>query len=141
MATVYLGLGSNLGDRQLYIRSAIHLLNKNRVAVKNISSMIETDPEGGPPQGKFLNTVVKARTSLSPRDLLILAKSIETFLGRKPSVSNGPRPIDIDILLYDQISLSSPQLVIPHPRMRERAFVLKPLQEIAPRLVSQLFQN
>jgi 2-amino-4-hydroxy-6-hydroxymethyldihydropteridine diphosphokinase len=139
MAMVYLGIGSNQGDRRYYITEAISCLNKNGVSVLKVSSIIETDPVGGPPgQGKFLNAAVEARTELSPEELLVCVKSIERQLGRTETVRNGPRPIDLDVLLYDRLTIRNPQLTIPHPRMREREFVMRPLKEIAPRIVEGL---
>ena len=130
--TIYLALGSNMGDRKRNIDLALRKLEGIGVKIEKISSLIETDPAGGPPQGKYLNAVLRATTELSPEKLLIKTKVIEQKLGRTPTVRNGPRPIDIDILLYDDIALSTPELTIPHPRMRERDFVMNPLSEIAP---------
>ncbi len=138
MATIFLGLGSNIGDREGYIRRAIKKLEENSVAVQKTSSIIETDPVGGPQQGKFLNAVIKADTDLPPKDLLTLLKNIEKQLGRQKTVVNGPREIDLDILLYDEINMQTPQLTIPHPRMLERAFVMDPLREIEPVLAQKL---
>ncbi len=136
MAVIYLGIGSNLGNREKNILSAINLLNTNAVKVLKRSNLIETLPVGGPAnQGNFLNGVLKASTNLAPEELLTLLKQIEEKLGRIKTICNGPRPIDIDILLYDQIQLQTPQLTIPHPRMFERDFVLKPLEEIAPHIL------
>jgi 2-amino-4-hydroxy-6-hydroxymethyldihydropteridine diphosphokinase len=130
--TIYLALGSNMGDRKRNIDLALRKLEGIGVKIEKISSLIETDPAGGPPQGKYLNAVLRATTELSPEKLLIKTKVIEQKLGRTPTVRNGPRPIDIDILLYDDIAFSTPELTIPHPRMRERDFVMNPLSEIAP---------
>ncbi len=130
MAIVYLGIGSNMGERRRFIDQAFSLLAKEGVEVLLRSSLIETDPVGGLPQGRFLNGVVKARTDWPPEELLKRLKAIERRLGRKPTVRNGPRPIDLDILLYDDLTIRLPHLVIPHPRMHERAFVLIPLYEI-----------
>ncbi len=130
MAIVYLGIGSNMGQRRRFIDQALSLLAEEGVEVLLRSSLIETDPVGGPPQERFLNGVVKARTDWPPEELLRRLKAVEQRLGRKPTVRNGPRPIDLDILLYDNLIVRLPHLTIPHPRMHERAFVLKPLQEI-----------
>ncbi len=132
MAIVYLGLGSNMGDRQQYIRSALDALRQSGISIDKTSTIIETEPQGGPPQGNYLNAVCESRTDLTPEELLSAVKSIERRLGRRKNVVNGPREIDIDILLYDQLRWSSLNLTIPHPRMRHRAFVLEPLKEIAP---------
>lgn len=134
MATVYLGLGSNLGDREGNIRNALRLLKKN-FSIEKISSIIETDPVGFLDQEKFLNAVLKGKTQLSPLDLLLQIQSIEEKLGRIKTVRNGPRTIDIDILLYDQEKISTPHLTIPHPRMWERDFVVRLLKEIEPNVV------
>ncbi|MDM7999729.1 MAG: 2-amino-4-hydroxy-6-hydroxymethyldihydropteridine diphosphokinase [Dehalococcoidia bacterium] len=133
---VYIGLGSNLGDRHQNLARAVDLLAQNRkVKVVETSSLYVTEPVGRTDQPVFLNAVCHLRTSLSPEDLLGLAKEIETAMGRKPSFVNGPRPIDIDILFYGNMVINIPHLVIPHPRVQERAFVLVPLAEIAPDLV------
>ncbi|HQO58054.1 MAG TPA: 2-amino-4-hydroxy-6-hydroxymethyldihydropteridine diphosphokinase [Candidatus Omnitrophota bacterium] len=138
MATVFLALGSNVGDREKAIRQALQALEGEGINIVLISSLIETKPEGGPPQGKFLNSVIQVETGLLPEELLICIKTIEQALGRTPSVRNGPRVIDIDILLYDDIEWHSPRLDIPHPRMKSRPFVMIPLAEIAPDLARRL---
>ena len=130
MPIVYLGLGSNLGDRARNIHEAVRLLNEAGIMAIKLSSIIETDPVGGPPQGLFLNAVLKARTDLAPEALLKTAHAVEAALGRVRTVKDGPRTIDIDILLYDDLTLNTPELVIPHPRMKERAFVMRPLNEV-----------
>lgn len=137
LAIAYLGLGSNLGDRVSYIMSAVALLKQKGALVLKRSTVIETDPVGGPPQNKFLNAVVKISTELSPLELFSLCQSIERELGRVRDVVNGPRTIDLDILLYDRLTIDTPQLKIPHPRMFERAFVLEPLREIEPGLLEE----
>ena len=134
MATVYLALGSNVGDRHSSIQRAVEALNAAGIHVERVSTIIETEPMGGPVQGKFLNAVLKARTELSPELLHSQTRRIEKELGRVHREVNGPREIDIDILLYGHITLSFPGLTIPHPRMLERAFVMGPLKEIAPEL-------
>ncbi len=130
MSIVCLGLGSNLGDRAKNIQDSLGLLNKSGVKVLKVSTIIETDPVGGPPQGFFLNAAVKAETDLSPRELLKVIHQIEALLGRVRGIKDGPRTIDIDILTYDDIRFNEPDLVIPHPRMNERDFVMRPLKEI-----------
>ena len=132
MATVYLGLGSNMGEREQSLALAVKELNDSGIKIVRLSRVYETDPIGGPQQEKFLNTVVKAKCELSPLDLLQATQTIEQKLGRVRTVKNGPRTIDIDILLYDQLKMQLPQLTIPHPRMMERDFVLTPLKEIEP---------
>ena len=140
MAIVYLGIGSNLGNRRKNIETAIRLLRKNRVNVLKISTLIETDPVGGPKdQRKFLNGALKGETEIAPEELLSCLKKIEHHLGRTKTVRNGPRPIDLDILLYNHREVQTPQLTIPHPRMLERDFVMQPLKEIDPELVKELF--
>lgn len=138
LAIAYLGLGSNLGDRVSCIMSAVASLQEKGALVLKRSAIIETDPVGGPPQDKFLNAVVKIETKLSPGELLSTCQVIERQLGRVRNVLNGPRTIDLDILLYDCLTIDTPQLKIPHPRMLERTFVLEPLKEIEPGLAEEL---
>jgi len=133
VATVYLSLGSNLGDRQQNLDRALELLS-DRLRVEKFSSIYETDPLGDDDQPRFLNMSCQARTRLAPKELLALAKGIESKMGRIGK-SGAPRFIDIDILLYDQQVVDTPELVIPHLKMTERAFVLVPLAEIAPDMV------
>lgn len=134
---VSLSLGANTGDRKNNIEQALQHLEKV-ITIQAVSSVYETAPvgEGGQPlpgdQPFFLNLACQGRTDLPPSDLLIALKEIEASMGRLPSFRNAPRPIDIDILLYDNLQINLPQLIIPHPRMKERAFVLIPLAEIAP---------
>ncbi len=131
---IYLSLGSNLGDRANNLLKAIeHLPPQVEVIIQ--SSVYETEPWGYSDQPTFLNQVVKARTSLEPIDLLALLKEIEVRMGRKESFRFGPRLIDLDILFYDDLILNTPDLMIPHPRITERAFVLIPLSEISPDLI------
>jgi len=131
---VYLGLGSNLGNRQDNLDRALDFLSQ-RLRVGKISSVYDTEPLDNINQPRFLNLVCQAYTKLAPTELLTLAKGIESKLGRIFSKSNAPRPIDIDILFYGEQVIETPELVIPHPRLAERAFVLIPLAEIAPDLV------
>ena len=132
--TAYLGLGSNLGNRQDNLDKALNLLSQ-RLQVRQVSSIYDTEPVGNVNQPRFLNSVCQVHTRLAPTELLALAKGIELKLGRARGKSNAPRPIDIDILFYDDQVIETPELVIPHPRLAERAFVLIPLDEIAPDLV------
>jgi GTP cyclohydrolase-4 len=134
MATVYLGLGSNLGNRAGNIYRALRVLGSH-IQLGRISSLYETEPVGLAEQPWFLNLVCCGETDLSPEALLNLAKTTERQMGRKPGARFGPRLIDIDILLYDDLVLRTPQLEIPHPRLHERAFVMIPLSEVAPGLV------
>ena len=137
MATVYLGLGSNLGNRQENLNMALGFLS-HRLRVDKVSAVYDTEPLGNTNQPRFLNQVCQVTTGLEPMALLALAKGIESKLGRLPNTSNAPRPIDIDILFYGDRVMESPELIIPHPRLAERAFVLIPLAEIAPGLVHPL---
>jgi len=132
--TAYLGLGSNMGNRQDNLDKALDLLSQ-RLRVGQVSSIYDTEPLGNTDQPRFLNLVCQVYTRLAPQELLALAKGIELKLGRAPGTSNAPRPIDIDILFYGDQAIETCQLVIPHPRLAERAFVLIPLAEIAPDLV------
>ncbi len=131
---MFLGLGGNLGDREANLRAARERLERGGVAVERCSSLYETEPWGVVDQPHFLNAVCQGRTMLAPMELLALAKRIEGELGRAPTVRYGPRPIDIDILLYGAQVLATPELTVPHPRLAERAFVLVPLAELAPDL-------
>lgn len=133
MATVYLGLGSNLDDRQKNIQDAVFLL-KEFITIEKLSTIIETEPVGFLEQGKFLNAVLKGTTELSAFDLLAQTQSIERKLGKTKTIRNGPRTIDIDILLYGHEKISIPELTVPHPRMWERDFVMGPLKEIEPEI-------
>ena len=134
MAIVYIGIGTNLGNRQKNIDEAQRLLEENQIHILKSSRIIETDPIGGPKQNKFLNAVIKAETNLAPFELLHTLQSIEKKLGRVKTVINGPRVIDLDILLYDQKKMNTQELTIPHPRMFARDFVMIPLSEIEPNL-------
>ena len=131
---VFLGLGSNLGNRQDNLDRALELLSQ-RLRVGKVSSVYDTEPVGNVDQPRFLNLVCQVYTSLAPTGLLALAKGIELKLGRALGKSDAPRTIDIDILLYGDQIIKTAGLVIPHPRLAERAFVLVPLSEIAPDLV------
>ena len=133
--TVYLGLGSNMGDSRANLQRAVALLDLHpEIKVERVSPFLETAPVGYLEQPHFLNGVLQATTTLSPQALLAAAQSIENRLGRKRTVRWGPRTIDIDILLYGDLVLKSADLTIPHPRMQERAFVLQPLALLAPEL-------
>jgi len=134
LAVVYLALGGNLGDREANLRAARERLAQGGIAIARCSSLYETEPWGVRDQPRFLNAVCCARSELEPLALLALAKRIEAELGRVPGVRYGPRPIDIDILLYGDETIATPELTIPHPRLAERAFVLVPLAELAPEL-------
>ncbi|MDR3575231.1 MAG: GTP cyclohydrolase MptA [Anaerolineaceae bacterium] len=131
---VYLGLGANLGDRQGNLVQAIQSI-RSSASVESISSFYETRPVGYLDQPDFLNTTCQITTDLTPFELLHFLKQIEKQMGRQASFRNAPRPIDIDILLYDDLVLDTSDLTVPHPRMAERAFVLVPLAEIAPAVI------
>ena len=132
--TVYLSLGSNIGERQENLDKAVDFLSQKLQVVK-VSSIYDTAPVGDIEQPRFLNLVCQAYTRLAPKELLAVAKGIESKLGRKPGKPDAPRPMDIDILFYGDKVIKTSELVIPHPRLVERAFVLIPLNEIAPDLV------
>jgi 2-amino-4-hydroxy-6-hydroxymethyldihydropteridine diphosphokinase len=130
LAIAYLGLGSNVGDREKNIRDAVARLARGRVKRLKLSRIIETSPVGGPPQGLFLNAVLKVETDETPADLLKACQAVESSMGRVRKEKNGPRTIDIDVLLFDDLKVNTPDLVIPHPRMKDRDFVMKPLNEV-----------
>jgi 2-amino-4-hydroxy-6-hydroxymethyldihydropteridine diphosphokinase len=133
MPVCFIGLGSNLGDRLTNINLAVAKIRQlKETKVTKMSSVIETPPVGGPPQAKYLNAAVEISTSLGPRELLTSLQNIESGLGRIRTIKNASRTIDLDILLYDDLVINEPGLILPHPRMREREFVLTPLKEIAP---------
>ncbi len=134
MKTIYLSLGSNVGDREQNIARAIAMMAERGIHIVRHSSLFETEPVGLRAQGWFLNCAVQVETDLMPRQLLHTIQRIEHELGRRRMVANGPRTIDIDILLLGTSVIHSPELDVPHPRMTERRFVLVPLNEIAPSL-------
>jgi 2-amino-4-hydroxy-6-hydroxymethyldihydropteridine diphosphokinase len=138
--TVYLALGSNLGDRPANLKQAIVALSP-QMEVKAKSQVYETPPWGYEDQPKFLNQAVRVKTYLDPQVLLKHLKRLEVALGRKDSFPNGPRLIDIDILFYDDLVLNTPSLVLPHPRLHERGFVLMPLMDIDPALVHPVIKK
>ncbi len=124
----YLGLGSNLGDRRAHLRAAVAALPD----VVAVSPVYETDPVGGPPgQDAYLNMVVALETDLSPRELLEVAHRLEDVAGRVRAERHGPRTLDVDVLLVGDLTVHEPDLVVPHPRMWERRFVLAPLTDLA----------
>ena len=137
MAIAYIGLGSNLGRKKANIRRAVKLLSTNKdIKILKISSLYETEPVGYVKQDWFVNACLKAETNLNPRQLLNTLKDIEKKLKRKKKfIRWGPRTIDMDILLYDNLRLKTKNLIIPHPEMHKRAFVLIPLLELEPNLV------
>ena len=130
-----MSLGSNLGDRMDQLREAVRIIgDTDGVRIKRVSSVYETEPVGGVPQENYYNLVIEISTDLSPRDLLGLAHTVEAKLKRRREVRWGPRTIDVDILLYGDVAVNERDLIIPHPEMHKRAFVLVPLLEIAPDL-------
>ncbi len=134
MAVAYIGLGSNLGDRKAYLGWGVERLGRlPGTQLVQTSRWIETVPVGGPPQGMFLNGAAQLETKLEPQQLLHQLQELEQTLGRPTAHSPwGPRVIDLDILSYDDLVLEEPGLILPHPRLHERSFVLIPLSEIAP---------
>ena len=139
MDLAYIGFGSNCGDREHYILSALHMLMSSPSSqVRRISSLYESKPVEGVGGSLFLNGVVKMSTSLEPEDLLIYLQTVESSLGRDMDRRSGPRTIDLDILLYGDRVVQTPTLTIPHPKMARRSFVLLPLIEIEPDVVHPL---
>ncbi|HUE24687.1 MAG TPA: 2-amino-4-hydroxy-6-hydroxymethyldihydropteridine diphosphokinase [Bryobacteraceae bacterium] len=134
MKTVYLGLGSNLGDREAMLQAALRALESPRLHVRRVSPIYETEPMDVPGQHWFLNLVAEAETDLFPLQLLQRTSKIETQLGRRRLAPKGPRNIDIDILLYGNAVVTTAALELPHPRFRGRRFVLAPLADLAPEL-------
>jgi len=132
MTRIYLGIGSNLGDRAETICAALRLLAARVGEIIAVSSLYETEPWGVTDQPRFLNAACALETALEPQELLATLKGIEVALGRAPTVRNGPRVLDLDILLYGDLLLDTPELTIPHAGMLARSTVLVPLAEIAP---------
>jgi len=132
----YLGLGSNVGDREAHLRAAVAALREHGVQVEAVSSLYETEPVGEVlDQPDFLNAVVRVRTGMEPEELLDLCKAIEVAQGRMlDGQRHGPRPLDVDLLLVGDLELQSDRLTLPHPQVTERRFVLEPLLELDPRL-------
>lgn len=146
--TVYIGLGSNLGDRVANLREAGQRLGAV-VKIEKASQLYVAAPMGYVRDDAFVNAVIRGTTTLKPLELLEIMQAIEAAMGRRPGVQYGPRPIDLDLLFYDAVQMETRKLTIPHPRIPQRAFVLKPLAEIAPGLmhpvlyytISQLLQD
>jgi len=146
--TVYIGLGSNLGDRVVNLREAGQRLGAV-VKIEKASQLYVAAPMGYVRDDAFVNAVIRGTTTLKPLELLQIMQAIESAMGRRPGVQYGPRPIDLDLLFYEAVQMETRKLTIPHPRIPERAFVLKPLAEIAPELmhpvlyytISQLLQD
>jgi 2-amino-4-hydroxy-6-hydroxymethyldihydropteridine diphosphokinase len=130
MTRAFLGLGSNVGDRLGFLRGAVESLG---TSVVGVSPVYETDPVGGPvDQGPYLNIVVELRTDLAPRELLAVAQRLESGAGRVRDVRWGPRTLDVDVLAVGELRVDTPDLVVPHPRIADRAFVLVPLADLDP---------
>ena len=139
MVRAYLGIGTNLGDRMAYLQAAVDGLRRaDGVEVSTVSSVYETAPVGGPEQGAFLNAVVAVDTELEALGLLRVAQALETDAERVRIERWGPRTLDVDVLLFGDVVSDDPDLLIPHPRMSERAFVMIPLAEIAPEVIERL---
>ncbi len=142
IVTAYIALGSNIGNREENLNNAIEMLKQNEgVEVKLVSTYINTAPVGFTEQTDFLNAGVEVKTSLYPHKLLEICSDIEKKLKRERSIHWGPRTIDLDILLYEDLVLNDADLIIPHPRMHEREFVLKPLKEIAPKALHPVLKK
>lgn len=144
MATIYLGLGTNLGDKEANLRTAIYKLQERIGKQVSLSSFYETAPWGFESDHSFLNAAIGLETNLSPIEVLHITQEIEKELGRKKKSVNGSysdRLIDIDILLYDNLVLQTPELTVPHPLMTERDFVMKPLIEIAGNAIHPTLQK
>ncbi len=131
MKTVYISLGSNVGDRAMHILGAVAALDAAGIHVQQLSSLYETAPVDAPPQAWFLNAVVEAETDLLPRAVLRAIREIEKNFGRRRTQPRGPRTLDLDVLLYGKQFIRTEELQVPHPRMAARRFVLVPLAEIA----------
>ena len=134
MARAFLGLGTNLGDREAELRRGVEHLSRAGDLIA-VSSLYETEPMGGPPQGLFLNIVVELDTDDTPEALLERCRELEAIAHRVRSVRQGPRTLDVDVLYVEGESRDTAELTVPHPRMYERRFVLEPLAELAPELV------
>jgi len=137
----FLSLGSNLGDTRIYLKAARQTLVALGVTVEDVSSFYATEPVDFKDQPWFLNQVIRVRTDLTPLELLRVCLRIETEHGRRREIAKGPRTLDIDILLYDDLILDDPQLKIPHPRILSRRFVLEPLAALAPDMVHPVVQD
>ncbi|MEC0282528.1 2-amino-4-hydroxy-6-hydroxymethyldihydropteridine diphosphokinase [Terribacillus saccharophilus] len=136
MKQAWIALGSNIAPRETYLQQAIQMLSEHEeIKLNQVSTVYETEPVGYENQDQFLNLVAEVETSLDPMELLRICQKIEQELGRKRIIRWGPRTVDLDILLYSTENMNVEELILPHPRMHERAFVLVPLAEIAPELL------
>ena len=136
MTRVFLGLGSNVGDRRGHLRTAVETLRDPAFGLVGVSPVYETDPVGGPEQGRYLNLVVELDSDRSPRDLLGICHRLEAAAGRVRAERWGPRTLDVDLLWVDGVEVDEDDLTVPHPRMAQRRFVLAPLRDLAPDLVT-----
>ena len=141
MKTVYLSLGSNVGDREAMLQAALDRLRETGVNIRRLSPVYETEPQDRRDQGWFLNLVAEAETELFPMQLLGRVQRIELNLGRRRGVAQGPRTIDIDILLYGGVVIDTSRLTVPHARLHERRFVLAPMVDLAPELRHPVFRR
>ncbi len=140
LRTAYISAGSNIGDRDQNLECALNLLAKGN-AVKKVSAYFETEPVGFRNQPWFLNLAIEIDTPLNPSELLTLCREIEASCGRIRTFPNAPRTLDLDILLFEDLVINEPDLVIPHPRLSERRFVLEPLAQIAPEIVHPVLKK
>jgi 2-amino-4-hydroxy-6-hydroxymethyldihydropteridine diphosphokinase len=138
---VYIALGSNIGDRAAWLARGVAEMNRAGVRVLRQSAWYETEPVGGPPQEWFLNGVVEAETDLQPLQLLDVLRGIEQMLGRQRAIPSGPRTLDLDYLLDSEKMVHTSVLEVPHPRLAERRFVLRPLAELAPDLLHPILRK
>ena len=142
MAHAYIGFGSNIDDRLNYITQALQmLLEPDSVSLIQISSLYETEPVGYEEQDWFVNGVIAVETRLLAHQLLVLLKAIEGLVGRRDRGRWAPREVDLDLLIYDQSCINTPDLIVPHPEMHQRSFVLVPFAEIAPDVLHPIFQQ
>jgi 2-amino-4-hydroxy-6-hydroxymethyldihydropteridine diphosphokinase len=141
MPLAFIGIGSNLGNREENCEKAVGLITKQGIPVINRSSMIKTEPWGIKDQPEFINMAIEIETGLSPEDLLSTLKDIEKEMGREEGLRWGPRIIDLDILFYDDVIIKSPELEIPHRGTYDREHVLRPLSEIAPDLIHPVLKK
>jgi 2-amino-4-hydroxy-6-hydroxymethyldihydropteridine diphosphokinase len=135
MTRAFLGLGSNVGDRRRFPREAVQTLDDTGIGLQAVSPVYETEPVGGPEQGRYLNLVVELDTELTARELLGVCRRIEAAAGRVRAEHWGPRTLDVDVLWVEGVEVDEPDLTVPHPRMWDRRFVLAPLRDLAPDLI------
>ncbi len=142
MIVSYIGFGSNLGDREAVFEKALERLHSNRfVSLKKVSPVYETEPVGYLPQGRFLNAVWEFETELPPQALFQELLRVENYFGRERHGKNGPRTIDLDLLAYGDLVLNGHELIVPHPRLHERIFVLKPFSDVNPAWIHPRFHR